>query len=428
MKKLLLLLLVLLTGCGHATPREQAEVTPHVEQVLAMPAPQPTPQPEAVELSLYYDKADYSLSLYEPPNGCYLGAYILSNKAIDFSIKNFEAATGKKHQIYVYYMNLGDAFPTNFVLDCLSNYSTPYIVINPGEGQDPFDTSLLEKTAREFGEYYIPVFVDYFPVGKNNGFKPEEYKSLYSKARLAFKAYAPNAAFVYSVAGTRADQAEVFYPGDEMTDWVGISLYREISDKGQPFEGSMFDRLENFYYKFQASKPIVVSELAISHFSSVNHVYYTEAAAEEILSAYETIRENYPRIKCINYMDFNGIEISSKHVGDNFSVTADDEILNSYKSAISNEAYISGLEVYSFKEKLPQIIKFPLPAYKREEAIFVSEAFFNEGLKNNSNSYEVEFINGKRYVSLSTLIKFEGIRADVDLINMKVYLQGLQNR
>lgn len=73
-----------------------------------------TEEKEVSAAQAIIEKTDYKLyrnisrqlGLYEPKEGCYLGAYILSNSDINFDIETFEKITETSHGIYLRNMKL----------------------------------------------------------------------------------------------------------------------------------------------------------------------------------------------------------------------------------------------------------------------------------------------------------------------------------
>lgn len=322
--------------------------------------------------NLYIKNENYILSMYEPKEGHYIGAYILTDKNADKNIENFEKLSEKEHLNYIYHMVLGEPFPINWVLECISFSKMPYIVIEAPNLYSPFQYEFLESTAKEFGKFNIPVFVQFYPNPQQNNFDSEKYKDFFIKAREEFKKYAPNVAFIWSVDLDGVYDNEFYYPGNEYTDWVGLNIYIPIDSSGKM--KSIKNEIDYFYYMYQKDKPIMISQLGISHFTTRGHKYYTYEATNEIKKLYSLILEQYPRIKAVNYMSFNNFDISPQSsISDNFSITDNKTVLSAYKEAVKNENYIGNLYVPQLNEKSNEIIKSPFCAYKINEEFYISE-------------------------------------------------------
>lgn len=377
--------------------------------------------------SIYIEDSYYNLSLYEPREKCYLGAYILSDKVVNFNIGEFEARTGKKHSNYVYHMKLGEPFPLKWVLECYSLMKTPYIIMEASDSYNPFKYELLEETAESFGEFYIPMFIEFYPNPQNNNYDKEEYKLFFKKAYDTFKQKASNAAFVWSVDVNGVYDSNFYYPGNESTDWVGINIYKTFDENGEMI--NIDKNIDYFYYLYQKDKPIMISQLAISHFSSKGHKYFNDKAAEEIENLYLKTLNNYPRIKSINYMDINNMEFSPKNsVNDNFSITDDEKILNAYKNSISNDKFISELSIIDSGEKNKELFKSPFEAYNVENQIYISKntIIYDLNYKDISNldeNIESIIIENEYYYNLNQLSNKLKFKVDLNKKEKKAILK-----
>src|SRR5690554_3222080 len=58
---------------------------------------------------------DYELANHEPVVGTYLGAYVLQNSTIEFSMKTFNKLANKDHVTFFKYVGYGKPFPTSWV-------------------------------------------------------------------------------------------------------------------------------------------------------------------------------------------------------------------------------------------------------------------------------------------------------------------------
>ncbi len=66
-------------------------------------------------VSCFAAPSGVALEKFEPPEGCYLGAYIEQDPVTNGDIAAFEALTGKKHASYFKYVGYGRPFPTEWV-------------------------------------------------------------------------------------------------------------------------------------------------------------------------------------------------------------------------------------------------------------------------------------------------------------------------
>ncbi|MDL2248913.1 hypothetical protein LJB89_04390 [Tyzzerella sp. OttesenSCG-928-J15] len=347
--------------------------------------------------------------LYEPDEGCYAGAYILSDKAVG-GIAEFERITGKEHAFYTYYLKMGQPFPTEWVLDCIAKMKTPNIVLVPENADNPFDTKLIEETAKKFGEFYVPMFVHFYPVKSGLYTSGEDYISFFKTARVYFSRYASNAAFVWDISAEDLDMINDFYPGDESVDWAGINLFSsgERGNDDLALE-DLTAKLDYFYYTFQQKKPVFISELAISHFSSKEHAYTVNEASGVMEGFFTQIAENYPRVKAVNYMSYNSIEpVNMKQDIYNYSVADNSKMTAVYKKSVEGEFFLSEIKAYSGGEMITQKVASPFYALYYDNAFYGDKRLIGEiGAKNISdenaiiiekeNYYPIEpYLSGKQ--------------------------------
>ncbi len=389
-----------------------------------------TAQPEAIPVSsfssgsaerytIFYETDNYKLSLYEPPEGCYLGAYILSNRKINFDINEFERLTTKKHSSYLYNMTALDRFPTDFVLNCISSMKTPNISVRPPNDYNPFDKSLVDALAVSFGEFYVPIFIQFYPEPNKKHYDPQAYIEFYRYAKAVFREKASNVSFVWTVDGDTLLDAKDYYPGDEYTDWIGINLYEPI--KLGIYDSDVLSKIDYVYFLFQKTKPIMLSQLAISHYSTFDNVYNTDAASKEISRVYGTISKLYPRVKLINYMDYSEIN-RNKSVADNFSVTENERVLDSYRKAVSDGHFLSIVDIASTGDSVSQLIKSSFTAYKILGEYYLSEDCFNLDLRIRNMKNGIE-IDGEKYFPLSFLEKNNLRQAQTDDTDKRIIIR-----
>ncbi|MCL2699225.1 MAG: hypothetical protein FWE68_02845, partial [Defluviitaleaceae bacterium] len=305
------------------TPAVVQEEPEHEPVVAIVP-----PEPAREEITLFVESANYRLSLHEPPAGLYLGAYILSNPAIDFCITRFEAATGKPHAIYSYYTSAGETVPAAWLLECMARHKIPNIIVS---SELNASDDMLEQTARAIGEFRMPMFIHPVPVERR--FDPDQYRLFFRRAAEIFREHAPEAAIVWTVKAEDAFDSMRFYPGDGYADWAGISLRRSITED-RDYDSAMMGAFEHFYYSFQRSKPIMLTEFAVSHRSGIDMAYRIPLAVDEISRVYGEFPREFPRLKAIVYTDIN-MTRSNHMTRDNFALLEQPEILSAYSGAVA---------------------------------------------------------------------------------------------
>jgi hypothetical protein len=375
------------------------------------------------EYGLFYEAKTYSLGLYEPEESCYLGGYVLSSKLLNFSSAKLDELSGKKHAVSSYNLKAGNPFPDTWVLSCIAEMRTPLISIKPQNTYNPFDKKLIDKMAGDFGEYYVPIFVEFFPEPESITSDPEEYADFFRYARKAFAEKASNVAFVWSVDQSQAASSARYYPGDEWTDWVGIHIFERLN--GAEYSHDGLKALDYFYYAYQKTKPVMISQLGVSHYNSKDKSYRSNEAAAEIKRVYERVAKSYPRVKLINYMDVDEISLGAGAAQDNFLLTQIDRILDSYKEAIQDPRFAESTDVSSTGEVATQLMKSPFPAYKVGDDILASANSFLYDL-NTKGLSGGETLFGEKYYSLGGFAKNARRLIEVDDLSKRVIISAAQ--
>ena len=365
----------------------------------------------------------YTTSMFEPENGVYLGAYILSNRHVDSNMEEFEELVGRKHALFTHKMRLGDPFPEEWLLKCIALMRTPNIILTYGNPDNPFEMRKITETAQQLGQFYVPMILHFFPEQRQHGFNPEEYIDFFRESRRIFAEYASNVAFVFTIFEDDVLDSDVFYPGDDYVDWVGINIFKSISEDGSPFIENTLNRFDVFYHTYGRNKPIIISGFGVSHFSTINHIYHPVLAGEQIQQFYQTILDSYPRVKAIIYMDVNTISNPTEmNYRDNFSVTANSIVLDFYRNVIQDERLLSYVDFGAGGQIIPQLVKSPFSAYKINENFYISKNILIYDFKKSNiahlENYKLE-LNGDTYYNLSVL--------QVDSIH-NIYIDFTQNR
>jgi hypothetical protein len=364
------------------------------------------PENDTHEFMDAFFSKELKLSIHEPQSGAYLGSYILANKALDFSIKNFENKVIKKHSLYLYNMIISESVPMDFILQCIANKSTPYIIISPDNTDDPYDYTHLESLAKEFSKLYIPIFVELYPVLEQK-IEAKEYQAYFRYASSMFKKYAQNISLVWSVSTDSLYGSSRLYPGDDYVNFVGLSHYIK-NDTGTSAVYDFFNKMDYFYYTYQKTKPILISKLGISHYSTDEHKYFSKESAQTLVNIYESVILKYPRVKGINYMNFNGVDIMGileRNVQD-FSITEDETMLEAYKEVIQNKEYLSSIEINNVTG--PQLIRSPFKAVRSQGVYYVSEKSLIYDMDARIISIPIPYkktFDGEYYVSLDFLTR-----------------------
>lgn len=361
---------------------------------------------------LYFLDNDYKMAAYEPVDSCYLGAYVLSNNSLNYSIEEFERKTGRRHGIYVYNLILGNEFPTNWILECIANMKTPLIVIHPKDGMI-LNESFLYDVAKNCNQLSVPIFVDFYPNPEKYPIFPDEYKEFYSKARKVFNKYSPNSAFVWSVNLNNVYNSKIYYPGSEVTDWVGLSIYEPIYKNNEKLDTNIWEAFDFFYNQYQKNNPIMITQFGASHYSDVDHSYYINDAKLNIKEFYNKIETDYPRVKCINYMDFKD--------GENYKVTDNEEISDTYKLATDSEHFTFNLNLDQNKST-EEYIKSAFDISEAENQYYISDRCLKYELNLDVDKVSDIYFENMYWYPLEIIKEYRSCNIKVDDNKLKLHI------
>ena len=135
---------------------------------------------------------------------------------------------------------------------------------------------------------------------------------------------ANNVAFVWSpnVPDVGGVDFQQYYPGDDYTDWIGVSFY----------SGNAVDNLSVIYRAYAAKKPFFINEWATS---TQKNQYYANFPGEGVWvrDVMAALQQKYPRVKAISWFEWN--QPDGNHLLER--VPAQQQI---YAQAIQNPRYL----------------------------------------------------------------------------------------
>jgi len=391
--------LLLFTACGielpwpspipTSTPQPPAAlIEAQDEAVVEAVAEAPGPVPFAV----LYAVLDIQRAIYEPSVGTYLGAWLWQG----LTKPAFEEKTDQKHAVFAMEMQIGDEFPTTWILQALSAQVAPLIILHmPDDLDNDFPLAEIASFAYELGRYNLPAFIVFNPLAPGHEIYPEDYVLLFRYSRIIFRSHAPMAAFVWHGYNNTANAESPFYPGHDVVDWVSLALLAPQTAEG--FEADILAQLKPFHQSFQQYKPIIALPLGIGHFSRRDYVYRIPQAAAEITRVFEAIRDSFPRVRMIVYAN-NGI---STYKGDDFSLTRQADLMAAYASIVTDDHFITRLTAGGSTDN-PQWMRATLHGYYYEGQVFIDQEIF-EARQLRTLPTTTKEINDRTYISISAI-------------------------
>ena len=180
-----------------------------------------------------------------------------------------------------------------------------------------------------------------------NQAKPADFIAAYQHVVNIARSQAPRAAMVFSPNYSSANKVDmdIYYPGDQYVDWVGVSLYYDRWHRSGDTQrdefygvGAYGDALLNIQQVVNLSrlhhKPVIVTEGG-----SCNQYKGTDNsawAADRMQRAYAFLPMVYPEIKCIISSDYG-----ESWSGIDYSFYTNPTVTAAYRQGVaSNAAYV----------------------------------------------------------------------------------------
>lgn len=203
-------------------------------------------------------------------------------------------------------------FPNAFAEAAKKHKKALFLTLDLGKLEKVTDERMIEF-AEEARAADIPIFISLGPEAnspsapwKNN---PALYQKTFRKLHAVLRAYAPNAATVWTVRPGDIFEIHRYYPGVEHTDWVGMKLQSSpfASRAGaapQDLRASHpLDAVTDFYATYARYHPVMLSAYSAAHTTSVKPGQSFSAYAErQLRETYWSALLEYPRIKAIQYL------------------------------------------------------------------------------------------------------------------------------
>ncbi|UKS30353.1 stalk domain-containing protein [Paenibacillus sp. HWE-109] len=288
------------------------------------------------------------LAKFEPAYGTYLGMYSEQDPKVGNLFTKTESVYGKNHAIYLAYAHWGQGFPATYAKRAKEAGGALQIAWEPDDGLDPVaDGTYLRKWAQDAKAAGIPIFLRF--AGEMNGAwvkwhgNPAQYIAKFRMLHDVFASEAPNVAMVWSPGDVPANDIDPYYPGDDYVDWVGVSLYIEPYENGDPSLPTMIstsnvERLTRLYNTYSDRKPLMLSETGVPHYSHAADEDFTEWAKLNLQRLYEIMPYKYPRLKAITYFNVDQKMTNAKN---DYSLSDSSEIQAYYSKLIANPYLLS---------------------------------------------------------------------------------------
>lgn len=309
-------------------------------------------------------KANDTGARLEPAYGCYLGAFIDREDALDTGfIGNgqshkdplaFDEVIGKHHATFFTYLAYGRPFPTRWIAALRRAGAAAQIAWEPRSIDSVRDDDYLRGFAEDCAQSHTPIFLRF--AGEMNGDwtayhgDPERYKAMFRTVAKVMHRTAPNVAMVWCPNDIPENRIPDYYPGPEAVDWVGVNFYSVIYSDGDRARGAEWrnpaDSLRFVYETYSRRHPIMIGEWAATHRSVVDHADRPDFAIDKISQLYTALPRLYPRVKAVHWLSMNTIEhaMPGRQLND-FSLLADAAVAAKYKEMVAPSYYLENVSL-----------------------------------------------------------------------------------
>jgi len=316
-------------------------------------AAKPFTDREILQAKILIEQDQYKLAKFEPPQGAYLGAYIIQDTLIDGNMAKFMEITGKKHVSFFKYVAYGSPAPVAWIEECQVLGVVPHIAFEPNQGLDKVEDDIyLRKFARDLNETGSPIFMRFASEMNGNWTSysgdPPKYIEKWQLLHDVLAEEAPQVMMVWTVFTFPQKTVLSYYPGDSYVDWVGVNIYNVIyhnndlrmrADNEDPLA-----LLDYVYNTFSTRKPIQISEFGATHYTITDQRYYVDFAMQKISRMYTGLKERYPRVKSIFYFDVNNlVNAPAGRRINNYAITDNEAILKQYATLIKDPYYLTDI-------------------------------------------------------------------------------------
>lgn len=303
----------------------------------------------------------YKLAKHEPAFGVMLGGTTDFDTAVGYDISKVAATYGKGYGMVLVYAHWNEPLPVVATNNGKKTGAALQVGWEPTAGLAAVkDDAYIRGFARSLKAYGGPVFLRF--ASEMNGAwtawheTPELYREKWALVTRIMREEAPNVAMVWSpnYVGEADTPEDLYYPGDEYVDWVGINAYTEAFFSPDPssqrntdvfYQGKRSNPLDKFraiYDRYSARKPIMISETGFGWARRKGgYVDETPWAVEALTRFYGYLPMVFPRLKAVAYfnVDFNrypGVPSTSHYL-----ISGNPQVKAAYRAMTASDSYLS---------------------------------------------------------------------------------------
>ncbi|MFA4843747.1 MAG: glycosyl hydrolase [Candidatus Margulisiibacteriota bacterium] len=219
------------------------------------------------------------------PNGIYPGVFLGDNVTVSsYTLGDFAQTSGAKVKIDAKFSAFGQGlkFPMDEALSAARSGTALFIKLEPWNPAEPKNNpyslrdiadrkydALLTGFARQVKAFGQPILITFahemnlvaYPWGKAN---PAEYKAAFHHVHELFRqAGACNVTWVFNP--DAQSNAEAYYPGDDVVDWIAVDGYSDIGKRQSCSE--IFDQRFTEYKNKHPDKTLMIGEFGYNSYA-----------------------------------------------------------------------------------------------------------------------------------------------------------------
>jgi hypothetical protein len=294
------------------------------------------------------------LAKLEPAAGCLIGTLDTPSEGRTFDgesvADDFAQRIGKPVAVAFRYIRYGDSFPFAWAYHQAKEGRAIELAMEPSDIYAVSDDEYLEGFAADLKQSRASCFLrfggemngSWAPWGKD----PEAYRHAFRTVHDVMAQFAPSCAMVWAPNMMPLDDIDKYYPGDDVVDWVGLSLYLVKYHDDQKSEPAWQDSpevyIDPFYKKYCERKPMCLVECGVTREAHADGQPCDQFAAARIEDLMSAIKLRYPRLKMMCWFDRNNLngEDVDRRLND-YSLPPGSAALQAFKTAVSDPYFLS---------------------------------------------------------------------------------------
>ncbi len=309
---------------------------------LTVGIPQPISQPA-------------TLAKLEPTAGCYIGTLDTPSEGRTFPgesmVGSFQDRIGRNVAVAFRYIRYGQEFPFAWAHAQAKAGRAIEIAMEPYDIYSVSDDEYLEGFASDLNQSGVYCFLRFG--GEMNGFwapwgkDPGAYKKAFRVVHDVMAHIAPRVAMVWAPNMIPVGNIDQYYPGDDVVNWVGESLYVVKYYDDNPAQSGWQDNpsfyIDPFYQKYAGRKPFCLVECGVSREAHAdNGKSCDDFAAARIADLLSAIKLRYPRLKMFCWFDRNNLNGADmdRRLND-YSLPPGSAALTSFKTCVADPYFLS---------------------------------------------------------------------------------------